>query len=661
MRYPVFVSTSTVASYTPKHRTQKKMQPSPLPAPNVHVARSVEDDPVRPVASHANSQPGTSSLTLQPMDGSAAERIVRILRSQRSPVHLGFTIYSISRVQPVEQSFDADIRIYCRWRDDRLAADPDMVALRTKCCLANGTKIPRRLDGNFPESVVKEIDPAIVAKTRPRYELANAKSVDVVSGSEICYLSPNDELGWVTLETRYRGTFQQNFNLIPFPFDVQQLCIIVRMSAFPDRGKRFVPFELKGVGQQNEVKSWIKLAEWTRYEPTCIFEDDSRGRARCTIQMLLCRKSRFHVLNVMLVNFCITLGSFFAICIPLDMVGERLSVASTMFLTAIAFKIVVANDVPKVSYSTIMDLYLNGCLSFMFAIITSTACVAFATRSSQINFHPDASSLVGGVWTNDADLYILGAFIALFALFHVWIFRQICKAKASNQFALDGRKTATDASDGLRAALQRSIESDRLASRRDLMLATGPSPDDEPYSDELCDATWHEDMSVRSSEEADGLADEGRKFTKSRRASRLQQDANLSGSFKKQNGQNAIDPSPGDSSSNGVPLRTHEDHSAPCSERSSRSVDARGKMARSKSRRAPKPQNDTNLSGSFDKDKDKRADSGDDATGLANPAAVHSAHSILHRVCGAEAITWSSSSCVPYVTTTASTDDCMGV
>ena len=69
--------------------------------------------------------------------------------------------------------------------------------------------------------------------------------------------------------------------------------------------------------------------------------------------MLLKRKAMHHVQNVMVVNGCITVCSFFGFASS-DELEERLAVAATMFLTAIAFKIVVANDIPKVNYSTIL-------------------------------------------------------------------------------------------------------------------------------------------------------------------------------------------------------------------------------------------------------------------------------------------------------------------
>ena len=53
---------------------------------------------------------------------------------------------------------DADIRIYCRWFDKMMASDPDMLSPR-KWPAGGGHEAAEAADGNFPDAVVKMIDP----------------------------------------------------------------------------------------------------------------------------------------------------------------------------------------------------------------------------------------------------------------------------------------------------------------------------------------------------------------------------------------------------------------------------------------------------------------------------------------------------------------------
>ena len=105
-----------------------------------------------------------------------------------------------------------------RWHCAAMEADPDMVALRASatlvrfffvCCFcllaspplqANGAKMERDASGHFPPFVVKEVDVALVEKTRPGVSFANVAGVE--EGPLTVFLSPNDEPGWVRSEQR---------------------------------------------------------------------------------------------------------------------------------------------------------------------------------------------------------------------------------------------------------------------------------------------------------------------------------------------------------------------------------------------------------------------------------------------------------------------------
>ena len=75
---------------------------------------------------------------------------------------IGFTIYSISNINPVEQCFTVDIKIYCRWHDSAMGDDPDMVSLREHSKLAIGTVIKKLPNGKFPDEVIKHVSPSDV-------------------------------------------------------------------------------------------------------------------------------------------------------------------------------------------------------------------------------------------------------------------------------------------------------------------------------------------------------------------------------------------------------------------------------------------------------------------------------------------------------------------
>merc|ERR1712173_375029 len=68
------------------------------------------------------------------------------------------------------------------------------------------------------------------------------------------------------------------------------------------------------------------------------------------------------------VMVCICLSSFAACGISSRDLADRLGVVFTMMLTAVAFKIVIGEELPKVGYRTVMDFHLDGLFAFMMLI-----------------------------------------------------------------------------------------------------------------------------------------------------------------------------------------------------------------------------------------------------------------------------------------------------
>lgn len=372
--------------------------------------------------------------TLPPVSREIAHSIARSLEGNRNPLDIGFTIYSVSEINPVEQTFNADIKVKVRWHDTTLEADPDMISLRSNSTMAG--VLMRKLDnGKFPDVVVKVVDPALAGTFRPRYEFANAKSTEP-SEDDMMYLSPNDPPGWVRWEKRFNVTFNQQFDVQEFPFDLQKLQIIIRLPDRMDRGRLFREWESPDTGKLQEMKSWVKLSEWTRYETISKCEVDSKRRGKFVIEIPLERKPEYYVKNVMAVMVCICLSSFAAFAIDSTDLASRLSVVFTMLLTAVAFKIVIADALPKVGYSTVLDIHLDGLFAFMMFVTIENVVSSSLHR---FEYMPEDY--------NDTYLdFMIGlGFIVAFVVFHVCFLVRVMVAKRAKQHQLEGLMRASDA------------------------------------------------------------------------------------------------------------------------------------------------------------------------------------------------------------------------
>jgi len=404
---------------------------------------------------------------LPPISQEDANTIVRSLESKRNPVEIGFTIYSISEIDPVGQTYNADIKIFCRWHDRELEGDPDIDSLQKNDTLAVGVKVARLPNGKFPDVVVKPLDAEQAGRLRPVYEFGNAKAVEPVEGEDTFYLSPNDPPGWVRWEKRFNVTLHQMFAMENFPFDVQKLQIILRLPHRRDLGRGFKEYESKGVGKQQEFKDWVKLSEWIRYQPTCECTADSKRRGRFVIEIPIERKPDYYIKNVMCVMAVICFICFFAFAIPSEELGDRLSVVLTMVLTAVAFKLVIGDALPKVAYSTVMDVYLNALFVIMVVVAIENFFVNVLFRAKAVPEDVDEKML---------DLGTFAIFSATFILFHIWYMcSYVSKAKKAGRAELDGLIRASEYTQRFKeaqraqahAAAEHSVALDVASSKRE--------------------------------------------------------------------------------------------------------------------------------------------------------------------------------------------------
>jgi hypothetical protein len=89
-------------------------------------------------------------VTAPPLPKWQTDTMRKIGDGTRNAVQIGYTLYGVTAVDPVEQMFEVDLKIYCRWHDGAMRSDPDMASLRESDCAANGASFPRDSKGRFP-------------------------------------------------------------------------------------------------------------------------------------------------------------------------------------------------------------------------------------------------------------------------------------------------------------------------------------------------------------------------------------------------------------------------------------------------------------------------------------------------------------------------------
>eukprot|EP00037_Helgoeca_nana_P006432 m.59226 g.59226 ORF g.59226 m.59226 type:complete len:1286 (+) comp17317_c0_seq1:49-3906(+) len=207
-------------------------------------------------------------------------------------------------------------------------------------------------------------------------EAGSVSSEDKHSGM-VTLCKGSDPPGVLYRSMRVSATFRDDSDLTWFPFDMQALSIGFRLwgSNVPDEtdeGRILLPLNVL-MDLQHAHPEWISLsANATSLEP--------RGdRQKMTVTLNLRRRPMYFIFNVMVVIGILTTMCFgvFRQTTNADDYEARCQTTLTLMLSSIAYKFFVADMVPKVSYLTVLDVYIYAGLltcAFIFALNTLTIC-----------------------------------------------------------------------------------------------------------------------------------------------------------------------------------------------------------------------------------------------------------------------------------------------
>ena len=182
-----------------------------------------------------------------------------------------------------------------------------------------------------------------------------------------------------------RGTFREGFELEHFPFDVQALTITVSCnrpqtevtvledcytgakSMLRNQFTVMTDFDLSGPVMQEEI------------------DEEMRKYPLLHIYFIGQRRAAYYMWNIGLPNFLLSVLVFTSFAISPSDLADRLSVTLTLVLTSVAFKYMVAQELPRISYLTLLDKYIL--LSFAFlALVGGQNTLAAMVENESFHF-----------------------------------------------------------------------------------------------------------------------------------------------------------------------------------------------------------------------------------------------------------------------------------
>ncbi len=264
-------------------------------------------------------------------------------KDQDLPIKIGFVVIDVDSIDGAQQSFVANFAIIATWKDLRLASDVDFIRVMN-------------LDDIWT----------------PTLQILNQQKL-FDTYPERVEVSPD---GTVTYGQRYWGTLSYPMNLKDFPLDEHTLQIKLVTSGKDSKNIEFVQdTERTGMADVLTVTDWdvsswevviatVPLGPNLPVLPGVIFEFDAK------------RLVKFYLIKVMIPLILIVLMSLVVLFIDPNHIGPKLSIAITAILTLIAYRFLLGNLLPKISYLTHMDYFIFGSMFLVFAVLVETSLVA---------------------------------------------------------------------------------------------------------------------------------------------------------------------------------------------------------------------------------------------------------------------------------------------
>jgi len=268
-------------------------------------------------------------------------------------VHVTIFIIDVDEIRSANQSFDANVYIQYRWRDQRLAH--------------KGSK-----------SIVRALDEI----WNPEIQIINQQKI-WLTFPDIVKIAPDGE---VLYRQRVWGSFSQPLKLHDFPFDRQ--VFYIQLAAI-DYTQGEVELELdtkeeSGIAQKCSVADWSIIgykAEPRPYKPSPAVN----AMAGFAFSFEARRETGYFIIKVIIPLILIVAMSWVVFWIDPKESGTQISVAITTMLTLIAYRFAIDTDLPKISYLTRLDYFILISTILVYASLIEVVVTSTFARGEKLS------------------------------------------------------------------------------------------------------------------------------------------------------------------------------------------------------------------------------------------------------------------------------------
>jgi len=303
--------------------------------------------------------------------------------SGRIRVEVGLAVANLAEVDEAREQFRVSGFTFASWDDTRLAFNPR----------------PGEQTRFYRQDQI----------WTPGFHMLNA--IAPVAGLATIRVSPN---GRVRYAERFAATLSTKFYLQKFPFDAQNLQIVV--SPFASGAVRI---DLKADKEMTRLLPgrFLELEQWKLRGVTALEETTSIGDTfqfeQIEFRLSAHRRAAFYVWTIMLPLIVMLIVAWSVLWIAPANFAQQLGISMPTFLSVIAFSYAMAFTLPRVPYLTFINAFFLSVYLFVFLSVLETVAIYAIGRSGKEGM---AATLHGtGRWLfPSAHLVTITAIVAAF-------------------------------------------------------------------------------------------------------------------------------------------------------------------------------------------------------------------------------------------------------
>ena len=259
-------------------------------------------------------------------------------------VQARFELHDINEINDGAETFEFTGVLTLRWHDPRQAFDPAVVGVDEKI-FQGAYQVNELATGWLPQVV-----------------LVNESGLYQKNGV-VLRVQPD---GTSTLIETLNATAKAEFDMRRFPFDGQRLEAVFEVLGF-DRDEVLLQVESDAA---SSLASDVRVPQWTITGARASVRDRAasyagrRGVSSAFVVSVDVQRESFYLRRLVIIPLVvIVLLSFSVFWMDRSSLGDRLGVSFIGLLTAVAYQLVMSEQLPRISYVTLMHGFLS--LSFL--------------------------------------------------------------------------------------------------------------------------------------------------------------------------------------------------------------------------------------------------------------------------------------------------------